>query len=73
MWLDPLQAPGVPFCDVGCQSRLLATWGEQNQGRAKVFTGKHQQDGGAFIQREEPRLPGDRADNRFIVSSMHML
>lgn len=39
MWLDPLHAPGVLFCDVGCQNRLPATRVEQNSGRAKVFTG----------------------------------
>lgn len=35
----PCKAPGVLFCDVGCQNGLPATRGEQNQGRAKVFTG----------------------------------
>lgn len=42
-------------------------------GGAKVFTGKHQQDGGAFIQREEPRPPRDGRDNGFIISPTHML
>lgn len=35
----PAQAPGVLFCDVGCQNGLPATRGGWEQGRAKVFTG----------------------------------
>lgn len=32
MWLDPSLAPGVLFCDVGCQNGLPSTGGEQNRG-----------------------------------------
>lgn len=77
MIIMTIRCGSIPCRPQESHSVMLAAragfWGEQNQGRAKVFTGKHQQDGGAFIQREEPGLPGDRADNRFIVSSMHML
>lgn len=75
MWLDPSLAPGVLFCDVGCQNGLPSTGGgnRTEDGGAKVFTGKHQQDGGAFIQREEPRPPREGRDNGFIISPTHML
>lgn len=73
MWLNPLQAPGVLFCDVGCRNGLPDTRGGQNQGRAKVFTGSINRMELSFIQREEPRHPGDSADNGFIINPMHML
>lgn len=72
MWLDPSLAPGVLFCDVGCQNGLPSTGVNRNEGGLRCLLANINRME-VPLYREEPRPPRDGGDNGFIISPTHML
>lgn len=73
MWLDPSLAPGVLFCDVGCQNGLPSTGVNRNVGGGLRCLLANINRMEVPLYSEKPRPPRDKRDNGFIISPMHML